>query len=105
MPLSGFIILNPRVIDAVPGPVQLWIYSHECGHLNGIRDELKADCFGVQRGRREAWLTPRGLDQVCAFISAGRPDAMHSGGPDRCARMRQCYNHTDAAATGPKAER
>jgi hypothetical protein len=87
---SGFAILNPRLLARVSTPVKLWIYAHECGHLNGIRDDSKADCFGVQRGRREGWLTPQGLDQVCAFISGGRADALHPSGPDRCARMRLC---------------
>jgi hypothetical protein len=71
--------------------VKLWIFGHECGHVSGIRDESEADCFGVQRGRREGWLTPQGLDQVCEFISAVRLDTMHFAGPERCAIMRQCY--------------
>ncbi len=95
-----FVILNQPLLNKVTTPVKLWIYSHECGHVSGLRVESQADCFGVQRGRREGWLTPRGLDQVCAFISSGQPDAAHFSGPDRCALMRQCYAQ-DGAKTGP----
>jgi hypothetical protein len=86
-----FIILNMRYVGKVPTAVKLWIYSHECGHKLGASDENKADCFAIRRGRSAGWLTSRGLDQVCSFISAGRPDRWHPAGPERCALMRECY--------------
>lgn len=55
------------------------------GDAFGGPDENKADCFAVGRGRNEGWLTHEGLEQVCEFIGAGRADAMHPGGPERCA--------------------
>lgn len=87
----GFIILNLRLLDTLPRPVELWIYSHECGHQFRGPDEETADCFGVQRGRREGWLTEEGLSQVCAFIGASKGDNMHFAGPHRCEAMRRCY--------------
>jgi hypothetical protein len=98
-----FVILNQPLLDKVAPAVKLWIFSHECGHVSGIRDESQADCFGVRRGRREGWLTPSGLDQVCAFISGGQPDAMHFSGPDRCAIMRQCYAQDSTNAVHAKS--
>jgi hypothetical protein len=31
------------------------------------------------------------MEQVCKFISTGRPDAAHVGGADRCNLMRRCF--------------
>jgi hypothetical protein len=93
-PYRQFIILNMPYIAKVSTAVKLWIYSHECGHLFGGPDENKADCFAVRRGRAAGWLTPQGLDEVCSFISAARPDAAHASGPDRCNLMRECWRES-----------
>lgn len=88
----GFIILNPRLLSRVSTPVKLWIYSHECGHQFRGPDEETADCFAVQRGRRQGWLSPEGLDEVCRFIAPAKGSAMHLSGSYRCNYMRQCYD-------------
>jgi hypothetical protein len=88
----GFIILNTKLLSKLTLPVSLWIYSHECGHQFRGPDEETADCFGVQRGRREGWLTADGLNQVCDFIAAAKGDNMHFAGPHRCEAMRHCYD-------------
>ena len=87
----GFIILNTRLLAQLLTPVKLWIFSHECGHQFRGPDEETADCFAVQRGRREGWLTESGLDEICKFIGAAKGDNMHFAGPHRCEAMRQCY--------------
>ena len=87
----GFLILNPRLIAKVSTPVKLWIFAHECGHQFRGPDEETADCFAVQRGRREGWLTPDGLEEVCRFISPAKGDSMHFSGSHRCDYMRRCY--------------
>jgi len=87
----GFVILNPSLIARVPTPVKLWIYSHECGHQFRGASEEKADCFAVQRGRRQRWLTSEGLDQICQFIEPAQGSIMHYTGPERCRLMRKCY--------------
>jgi hypothetical protein len=94
-PYPQFVILNMPYVAKVPTAVKLWIYSHECGHLFGGPDENKADCFAVRRGRAAGWLTPQGLDEVCSFISAARPDAAHLGGAERCNLMRQCWRRSE----------
>ena len=86
-----FVVLNMQYVAKAPTAVQLWIYSHECGHLLGGPDESRADCFAVRRGQSAGWLNAQGLDQVCTFIDAARPDAMHVSGTDRCAHMRECF--------------
>ena len=90
-PYPQFIILNMPLIAKVPTAVQLWIYSHECGHKFGGPDENKADCFAVRRGRAAGWLNAQGLDEVCSFIGAAGPDEMHVSGPQRCKLMRECF--------------
>lgn len=87
----GFLILNPRLLKRVSTPVKLWIYAHECAHQFRGPDEETADCFAVQRGRRQGWLTPEGLEEVCTFIAPSKGDAMHLSGSHRCASMRKCY--------------
>lgn len=88
----GFLIMNPRLLDKVSTPVKRWIYGHECGHQFRGPDEETADCFSVQRGRRQGWLKPEGLDEICAFITPAKGDAMHFSGSYRCQYMRKCYD-------------
>jgi hypothetical protein len=88
---DGFIILNPRLLAKVPTPVKLWIYSHECGHQFRGPDEQLADCFAVQRGRRQGWLTPEGLEAVCRFMAPAKESSVHFSGVERCRAMRACY--------------
>jgi hypothetical protein len=87
----GFLILNPKLIARVPRAVKLWIYSHECAHQFRGPDEEVADCFAVQRGRRQRWLTTDGLDQICKFIEPAKGSSMHYSGPHRCKVMQQCF--------------
>ena len=87
----GFLILNPSLISRVPTAVKRWIFAHECGHQFRGPSEEKADCFAVQRGRRQGWLTTDGLNQICKFIRPAKGSSMHYSGPERCAFMRQCY--------------
>lgn len=87
----GFLILNPKLMNRVSTPVKMWIYAHECGHQFRGPDEETADCFAVQRGRRQGWLTLEGLDEVCKFIAPAKGDSMHFSGSFRCDSMRKCY--------------
>lgn len=87
----NYLILNPKMLAKVPTQVKLWIHAHECGHQFRGPDEEKADCFAVQRGRRQKWLTVEGLDQICEFIKPSRGDSAHFGGVHRCETMRKCY--------------
>lgn len=87
----GFLILNSKLMSRVPTSVKLWIYAHECGHQFRGPDEETADCFAVQRGRRQGWLTPEGLEEICAFIRPSKGSTMHFSGSHRCEAMRRCY--------------
>ena len=87
----GFLILNPRLLARVSTPVKLWIHAHECGHQFRGESEETADCFAVQRGRREGWLSEAGVAEVCTFIAPAKGDSAHLGGAARCEYMRRCY--------------
>ena len=87
----GFLILNPRLLAKVSRPVKLWIFAHECGHQFRGPDEETADCFAVQRGRREGWMSEEGVEEVCRFIAPAKGDAMHFSGSHRCEYMRKCF--------------
>ncbi len=88
----GFLILNPKLLARVSTPVKLWIYAHECGHQFRGPDEETADCFAVQRGRRQGWLTADGIEEICRFIAPAKGDSMHFSGSHRCEYMRQCFS-------------
>jgi hypothetical protein len=88
----GFLILNPKLMGKVSTPVKMWIFAHECGHQFRGPDEETADCFAVQRGRRQGWLTTQGLDEICKFISPAKGDSMHFSGSFRCEKMRACFS-------------
>ena len=88
----GFLILNPKLLGKIKStPVKLWIHAHECGHQFRGPDEETADCFAVQRGRRQGWLTPEALEEVCRFMAPAKGDNMHFTGTQRCEQMRACY--------------
>ncbi|HSR79273.1 MAG TPA: hypothetical protein VLL28_00675 [Hyphomicrobiaceae bacterium] len=88
----GFLILNPKLLARIKSlPVKLWIHAHECGHQFRGPDEETADCFAVQRGRRQGWLTPEGLEDVCLFMAPAKADNVHFTGTQRCQAMKACY--------------
>ena len=91
----GFLIINPKLMSRISTPVKMWIYSHECGHQFRGPDEETADCFAVQRGKRQKWLTVDGLEEICKFITPAKGDAMHFSGSHRCEYMRRCYEDPD----------
>ncbi len=91
----GFLIINPKLMSRIATPVKMWIYSHECGHQFRGPDEETADCFAVQRGKRQRWLTPDGLEEICKFITPAKGDAMHFSGSHRCEYMRRCFDDPD----------
>ena len=97
-----FIAVRPDMMAKPPTAVKLWIYYHECGHESIGPDESRADCFAVNHGVRDGWLSKGGLDEVCAFISVAQPDAAHAARPERCQAMRACYA---SATRGKKQQR
>lgn len=98
---KGMIILNPTKMGGLSDAVRLYVYAHECGHqIYGPR-ELRADCYAVERGKREGWLDEIGMNDVCTFIEPHPSDWVHPPGPKRCEIMRACYEK----AKPPRASR
>lgn len=87
----GFLIVNPKLMSRVSTPVKKWIFSHECAHQFRGPDEETADCFAVQRGRRQGWLNEAGIEEICEFIRPAKGDLMHFSGSHRCEVMRRCF--------------
>jgi len=94
--VPGFVVLNPQLFGGLATAVKLWIFSHECAHHTVGKDEVKADCVAVERGRREGWLTKSGLEQICDFMRPARGDQSHFTGTQRCELMRQCFQPHEA---------
>lgn len=87
----GFLILNMSRMDKLPRAIQWWIFSHECAHQFRGPSEKTADCFAVQRGRRQGWLNDKGIKQICEFIWPAKADGVHASGSERCKAMKQCF--------------
>lgn len=95
---KGMIILNPTKLEGLSPAVQLYVYAHECGHqIYGPR-ETRADCYAVERGKRDGWLDRQGMDDVCTFIEQHPPDWVHPPGPKRCEIMRACFDKAKPAS-------
>ena len=86
------IFMNPHVLLNLPNENQLFWYAHECAHVNiPTANEDLADCAAVKLGRRQGWLTPGGMQSLCAYFQGNLGDWTHSPGPIRCQKMVACY--------------
>ncbi|MBC8049257.1 MAG: hypothetical protein H7X92_03790 [Chitinophagales bacterium] len=88
----GFLIVNPDRFAKLTPILQLYAYTHECGHQFVGRDEESADCFAIDSGVAKGWLDANGLEEICAFISRSPGDLRHPPGIRRCAVMRACFS-------------
>ena len=89
--IPGLIMFGPRFLHAYPPIVQRLVFLHECGHQYVGTDENAADCWAVQAGKRQGWLTPAGLAQACKALWHTQSDGVHLAGPERCVALQQCY--------------
>jgi hypothetical protein len=76
-----FTVLNPKRLNQQTTTVKLWAYSVACGFQVRGADQRLADCFAIERGLKEGWLTAKGMNEICAFV----------GPTSRCERLRDCY--------------
>ena len=89
--VPGLIMFGPRFLHAYPPLVQRLVFLHECGHQYVGTDENAADCWAVETGKRQGWLTLAGLAQACKALWHTAADGVHLAGPERCAALQQCY--------------
>ena len=90
---KGMIILNPSKLEGLSEAVRLYVYAHECGHQNYGTRETRADCYAVERGKREGWLNSAGLNDICTFLEDHPGDWVHPPGPRRCQVMTKCFGN------------
>lgn len=88
---QGFIILNPDRMARLPLAVKLWGHAQACGHNFRGPETAKADCFAAERGRRQDWLKPVGMLQVCEYLRPTRQSSTRMAGDKRCLAMLACY--------------
>ncbi|MES3154301.1 hypothetical protein [Sphingomonas faeni] len=86
----GRIVLHPRVLD-LPRAQQLFWYTHECAHQIFGPGEAAADCWAVQQGRINGWLSDADLKKLGETMRLFPGDATHAPGTERIAHMRTCY--------------
>lgn len=94
--VEGMIMFGPKFLRAYPPLVQRLVFLHECAHQYVGTDESAADCWAVERGKRQGWLTRAGLNQACKALWHTQADGVHLAGPERCQGLEQCF----AAAPG-----
>ncbi len=87
---KGRIILHPRLLN-LPRAQQLFWYTHECAHQIFGPGEAAADCWAVQQGRIQGWLSRTELAALDQSMRQFPGDASHADGPARIAYMAACY--------------
>jgi len=88
---DGHIYLDPRVF-ALPRAQQLFWYTHECAHQMFGASEPTADCWSVQQGRIQGWLSQEELGKLRKAMADLPGDATHFAGRVRIAYMSVCYS-------------
>ena len=86
----GRIYLNPALLDR-PRAEQMFWYTHECGHFIFGAGEMRADCWAVEQGRIQGWMSPDDFETLSASMRRHPGDRAHPAGPQRVAAMAACY--------------
>jgi len=86
----GRIYLHPRVLN-LPRAQQLFWYTHECAHQIFGPGEAAADCWAVQQGKIQGWLSRGELSKLNETMRQFPGDAAHADGRARIAYMAQCF--------------
>jgi len=89
-PMPPLIMLHP-VFFQQPPPLQLFIYAHECAHVNGIMNESAADCWAVRLGRAQGWFDQQSLGLLFQSFAGNPGDWTHLPGPARVQVMAGCF--------------
>ncbi len=87
---KGRIILHPRVLN-LPRAQQLFWYTHECAHQIFGPGEAAADCWAVEQGKIQGWLTRDDLAKLGSTMRDFPGDDTHTDGRARLVAMEKCY--------------
>jgi hypothetical protein len=91
IPDSRLLVLNPALLRRQPETVRVFVFHHECGHHHVGGSELGADCWAVNRGVMDGWLSKAGLTQVCRSFGNAPRTATHPAAATRCANLDRCF--------------
>ncbi|RXD07448.1 hypothetical protein EQZ23_05300 [Sphingomonas sp. UV9] len=89
---KGRIILHPRVLD-LPRAQQLFWYTHECAHQIFGPGEAAADCWAVQQGKIQGWLSREELTKLADSMQQFPGDDTHASGGERISYMEKCFRN------------
>jgi len=88
---SKFIIVRSDLMARPASPVRFWIYYLR---MRPCLARSRYQCrrlLWIERGVKDGWIGPSGLDAICDFIRPRVADATHLSGARRCALMRACF--------------
>jgi hypothetical protein len=91
IPDRGLLVINPMLLQRYPDSVRLFVFHHECGHHHVGSNELKADCWAVDRGVRDGWLDKKRLGEVCRSFGNAPSTPTHPSAASRCRNLQQCF--------------
>ena len=103
VPDERLLLINPFLVGRQPKVVQLFVFSHECGHHRVGASELGADCWAVNRGVAQGWLDRPALQHVCRSFGNAERTATHPSAKNRCANLERCFG-TAIARHQPKQQ-
>lgn len=99
IPDKGVLVINPSMLQRYPESVRLFVYHHECAHHHVGGDEMKADCWAVDRGVRDGWLDKAKLAEVCRSFGNAPSTPTHPSAASRCRNLERCFAATTAKTT------
>lgn len=86
------IFLHPMLNNYPPGIIG-FVFAHECAHYRGDMDEQRADRWAIKLGRRQGWITPYTVRQICQSVYFTPGDWSHFPGPLRCQNMINAFTN------------
>jgi len=97
VPQARLLVLNPSRMRRFNDAVQLFVFHHECGHHHVGGSETAADCWAVERGIRDGWLTAANMGEVCHSFGNTPETPTHPSSRRRCANLDRCFTTVTAA--------
>ena len=101
VPARSLLVMNPALLAKETKTVRLFVFHHECGHHHVGASETKADCWAVERGVREGWLSKPGLGEICKSFGDTPETATHPSSFKRCVSLQRCFASVQKAIDSP----
>ncbi len=98
---SKQVVLNPRAMSRFSKTVKLFVFYHECGHLRVGANEFAADCWAVNQGVQEGWLTASDLPKICDSWGGLPETDTHPSAARRCGKLNKCFRSITASKPIP----